>query len=230
MPEELFHPEHVHLALARLDAIEDAAALAAAVGIRSGPDEPPPEVLVRLWRRCRAEPDQRLEAAVLNALVRRVQRWVAFQYAGLSQDDREEIAQDLLTIVVRAVARTTSIDWWEISFFKNLRRAAADIYDSLFYKALRTEIADIDDLELEDEGRLANDLLQQANVDGRLAKILTPKELALFYPLFMTTIPIAGDPKHQDLVRLLRMPEGTLREKKTLIRRKLEEAFNKEPL
>lgn len=230
MPEELFHPEHVHLALTRLDAIEDAAALVTAVGIRSGPDEPPPEVLVRLLRRCRAEPDRRLEAAVLNALVRRVQRWVAFQYFGLSREDRDEVAQDLLTMVVRGVVRTTSIDWWEITFFKNLKRAAADIYDSLFDEALRSATADIFNLELMDEGRLANDLLQQANIDGRLAKILTPEELTLYYPLFMTTIPIAGDPEHHDLVRLLRIPEGTLREKKTLIRRKLEEAFKKEPL
>ncbi len=230
MPEELFHPEHVHLALARLDAIQDAAALVAAVEIRGGPDEPPPEALVRLLRRCRAEPNRRLEATVLSALVRRVQRWVASQYSGLSREDREEVAQDLLTTVVRAVARTSGIDWWEITFLRNLRRAAADIYDALFDKALRTATADIGDLELEDEGRLAEDLLEQANVDGRLARILTPAELALFYPLFMTTIPIAGDPRHHDLVRLLRMPEGTLREKKTLIRRKLEEALKKEPL
>jgi hypothetical protein len=230
MPKELFHPEHVHLALARLEAVEDVAALVAAIGIRSGPDEPPPEALVRLLRRCRAEPDRRLETAVLNALVRRVERWVAFQYRSLSREDREEVAQDLLTTVIKAVARTAGIDWWEITFLKNLKRAAADIYESLFDKALRTATADIGDLELEDEGRLANDLLQQANVDGRLAKILTPAELALFYPLFMTTIPIAGDAEHHDLVRLLGIPEGTLREKKTLIRRKLEDAFKKEPL
>lgn len=232
MPDALYHPEHVHRALLKVDGIEDEDELLKAVKVSQGQDALPPEVYVRLLRRCRVEENRRLEGTVFDALVKRVSTWAARQYSGLSPADREDLSQEIITRVIEAVAKTTSIDWWEIRFLFNLRCAAADQYERLFDKGLQSATADIGDQaeELDDGGSFAKDMVDQASLYGRLAQILDPEEMKLVYPLLLSTIPISSTKAKEDLVRLLGRPEGTLREKKTAITRKLKAALERESL
>lgn len=232
MADAQYHPAHVDRALARIDAIVDEDGLLAAVGVVHGPDAVPPEVHVRLLRRCRVEANRRLEGAVLRALVKRVGHWVARNYVGLSPADREDMSQELLAHVAKAVARTTGIDWWECRFFFNLRNAAADQYEKMFDEGLRSATADISEQAeyLHDKGALAKKLVEDAVRRARLAEILDPDELALVHPLFLSTLPLSSQKAKLDLVRYLGIPAGTLAEKKAAIIEKLKAALEKESL
>lgn len=232
MADAQYHPAHVDRALARIDAIDDEDGLLAAVSVIRGPDAVPPEVHVRLLRRCRVEANRKLEGAVLRALVKRVDRWVTRKFAGLSPADREEMSQELLAHVVKAVARTTGIDWWECRFFFNLRKAAASQYEKTYDEGLRSATADIGDQaeELHDEGALAKELVEDAVRHARLVEVLDPDEVVLVHPLFLSTLPISSKKAKLDLVRYLGIPEGTLAEKKATIVKKLKAALEQESL
>ena len=65
---------------------------------------------------------------------------------------------------------------------------------------------------------------------ARLAEILDRHELALVYPLLLSTLPLSSKKAKLDLVRCLGIPEGTLAEKKAAIIRKLKAALEKESL
>jgi hypothetical protein len=230
MADALYHPAHVHRALTRIDAIEDADALLEACGIARGPCAVPPEVHVRILRRCQIAPNAKLERAALRALISRVRQWVDRQFAGLSPTDRQDMLQSLLAVVVEAVAEKTGIDWWECRFFYNLRKAALGHYEKVFDEALKTATADIGDQaeELHDGGVLARDLVESALRHRRLAAVLDPDELALVHPLFLSTLPIRSGKSTLDLERFLGIPEGTLAEKKAGIIRKLKGALQEE--
>ena len=229
MAEDLYHPDHVDRELVRLDGMLDEAELFAAIRA-TGPQAVPPEVFVRLLRRCSVEANPALERVVLVALLGRVNRWVGRQYSGVSVADQEDLTQDLMLSVTRAIARQAGIDWWEIRFFFNLKNAAADLYQRLFDEGLKTATADIGDQaeELDDGGRLAKAMVDKEILHARLAEILDKDELELIYPLFLGSVPISSAKATIDLVRLLNIPAGTLREKKTAIKRRLEAALDKE--
>ena len=232
MADAQYHPAHVNRALARIDAIDDEDRLLAAVGVIHGPDALPPGVYVRLLRRCRVEANRKLERAVLRALVTRVDHWVARKFAGLSRADREEMSQELLAHLVKAIARTTGIDWWECRFFFSLRMAAVTQYEKTYDEGLRSATADIGDQaeELHDEGVPARKLVEEAVRHARLVEVLDPDEVALVHPLFLSTLPISSTKAKLDLVRYLGIPEGTLAEKKAAIVRKLKAALEQESL
>ncbi len=227
MTKILFHPRHVAAALDRLDAAEGESVLEALEIL--DPERPgfvPPEALVRLLRRCRVDPDPRLERAAAAALVRFVQRWVARKYAGLSRESMKDMAQTLLEVVSRQVAAQATIDWWEITFHRNLERAAADAYPSLFDLPPGTDVVDAatQDQVHHDEGEQASELIANAVRGVIIAKILTPREMEMFWHLFMSPIPLDSEKAAVDLVRILGKPAGTLRGIKTAIKKKLEAA------
>lgn len=233
MTKILFHPRHVADALDRLDASE-ASDVRAALGIVDveHPGYVPPEALVRLLRRCRVDKDPGLERAAAAALVRFVQRWVARKYAGLSPESRKDMAQTLLTVVSAQVAARATIDWWEITFHRNLERSAADAYPHLFDLPPGTEEVDAATLDqvIHDEGEQASELVANAVRGAIIAEILTPQELEMFWPLFMSPVPLDSEKATVDLVRLLRKPAGTLRGIKTAIKKKLEAAASMETM
>lgn len=142
------------------------------------------------------------------------------------------MAQGLLLVVTREVAKRTGIDWWEISFQTNLERTAADLYPGLFDLRRDAEKVAIDDHAdaINDEASVARDTVNKVLIDGRIARILTPDEMAVFHPLFMSEIPLRSERAAIDLVRMLGKPEGTLREIKTAIKTKLEATLSKEEL
>jgi hypothetical protein len=232
MPNILTHPKRVASALDQIDDLPDEAGVLALLNDHHRRPALPPEVYVRLLRRCRVAPNRRVEHATLKALIAFVVRWVGWQYRGLSHHDREEMAQGLLLVINREVAKQTGIDWWEITFRTNMERAAADLYPTLYDLRPDAEKVDIDDHAdaINDEASVARETVDSVLIDGRIAKILTPDEMAVFYLLFMSEIPIRSDKAPRDLVRMLGRPEGTLREMKTAIKTKLEAALTKEEL
>ncbi|MGU3420778.1 hypothetical protein [Methylobacterium sp. D54C] len=218
--------------LDRIDDLDDEDELLALLNDHHRRPALPPEVYVRLLRRCRVDPNRKVEHATVKALVAAVIRWVGWKYRGLCHHDREDMAQSLLQIVTREIAKRVEIDWWEITFQTNLERAAADLYPGLFDLRPDAEKVAIDDHAdaINDEASLARDTVDKVLIDGRIAGILTPDEMAVFHPLFMTEIPLRSDRAAIDLVRMLGKPEGTLREMKTAIKTKLEAALTKEEL
>lgn len=232
MPDTLFHPPRVARALDIIDKIEDEGELLSLLDDHYRRPALPPEVYVRLLRRCRVEPHKKVEDATLKALIASVTRWVAWQYRGLSYHDKQDMAQGLLLVVTREVAKRTGIDWWEITFQTNLERTAADLYQRLFDLRSDAEKVDIDDHAdaVHDGAAVARDTVEEALIQGRVAKVLTADELAVFHPLFMSDIPLRSERAAIDLVRMLGKPEGTLREMKTAIKNKLEAALSKEEL
>lgn len=224
MTKILYHPRHVAEALDRLDARQAGDLPAAfAVADPTSPGFVPPEALVRLLRRCRVDPHPKLQRAVAAALVRFVQRWVARKYGGLSPEDRKDMTQKLLLHVSEQVAARTTVDWWEITFQRNLERAAADLYPDLFdlpKDAGRVDAATQDQV-IHDDGEQAGELVADAVRRAILADILTPRELEMFWYLFLSPVPLEGEKGVTDLVRLLGRPAGTLRGIKTAIKKKL---------
>lgn len=232
MPETLTHPRRVARALDHIDDLSDEGELLALLNDHHRRPALPPEVYVRLLRRCRVDPNRNVEHVTLKALVAAVGRWVGWKYSGLSYHDREDMAQGLLQIVTREVAKRVEIDWWEITFQSNLERAAADLYPGLFDLRPNAEKVAIDDHAdaINDEASVARNTVDRVLIDGRIARILTPDEMAVFHPLFMSEIPLRSERAAIDLVRMLGKPEGTLREMKTAIKTKLEAALTKEEL
>ena len=237
MTEGLHHPPHVARALDRFDRLVGMDDILASVGCsnRASPSYLPMEVLVRLLRRGQIDPQPKLERAVLASLVRRIDQWVKQNYSGLAQDLRPDMSQELLTRLVREIARRTTIDWWEINIHVKLERAAADFYHDLFVLPPGTTTLDIvgnEDVH-NDKGFTAAEILanvQDLGLDGRLAEILTPAEMQVVYPLFLSPVPLCSKKGSVDLVRTLGKKEGTLREMKTRIKEKLTAALTERPL
>ncbi|WP_163363784.1 hypothetical protein, partial [Enterobacter cloacae] len=72
------------------------------------------------------------------------------------------------------------IDWWEITFRTNMERAAADLYPTLYDLRPDAEKVAIDDHTdaINDEASVARETVDSVLIDGRIAKILTPDEMA----------------------------------------------------
>lgn len=232
MPDALFHPEHVANALARYDGINDEDMRLAVVATRAGTEALPPAVYVRLLRRYQVDPYPRLERAAQNALVHWIKQWIGRNYPGLSFEDKQEMTQELAITVVKAVLATTGIDWWEIRFVHKLTLAAADHYEKLFDPGLKAARIDINDQpeDFHDGGAFARELESNERLQPWLANILDPEELVLVAPLLIWDLPICSEKARIDAVRLLGIPEGTLREKKAAMIKKVKAALEKEAL
>jgi len=232
MSEALFHPDFVAKALAQFDGINDETVRLDRIRMCGGTDALPPAVFVRLLRRYRVDPYPKLEKAVQNALYQWIRTWVGRKYSGLSLADRQEMVQELSITVINAVLATTSIDWWEITFVKNLSRAAADHYEKLFDLGLHSARGDINDRpgDFHDDGDSARVLESTELLRPWLATILNREELLLVAPLLIWDIPISSELASIDAVRHLGMPEGTLREKKAALIKKIAAQIKKEAL
>ncbi|WP_201834959.1 hypothetical protein [Microvirga zambiensis] len=231
MTKDLYHPSHVAAALDRIADLEVAELRAELQSARTGlGPRLPDEALVRVIRRSRVQGDEATERLAYKALMERLTGWAWKAYSTLSQQDRQDLVASLCEVIVKAVAKTDGIDFWEITFARNRDRAAADIYQqylSDLYGNVHEEF-EAESHGEDDGGDAAIEMAETALIEARAAQVLTREEMRYFHPLFLSEIPLKSPRASTDLVRMLGKPEGTLREIKTTIKNKLQKAW--EPL
>jgi hypothetical protein len=234
LAEGLYHPAHVSAALDRVDGYSAEGELSGALLITDARSDAhiPSEALVRLLRRCQVEPNRKREDLLISALLRRILNYARRAYSGLTVEDQEDLAQGLVAIIIGEVAKTTAIDFWEITFRVNLARAAADLYQEHIRPKGDELDLDIDDESerIGDDGGVSRGIVESAILKSWTAKFLTPGERKLFYLMFVEGVPIRSSRATSDVVRLTGKAEGTLREIKTNIMRKLLAALREQPL
>jgi len=220
----LYHPPHVAAALVAVGnmARRDIPAALRQHRPRSS-GYIPSEVIVRLLRRARVADDRWLEDILFTELSRRLQAWARHHYQGIRPEDRLDLAHELCLRIVDEIAKNSGIDFWEITFHRLISKAAADIYQARFVPMKfedqlegYTEVGDQGD-----SGAMAENLETKVLLSKQAQTVLTPKEFALFCRMYLTDLPIKADKASTDLVRETGIPEGTLREMKATILRKL---------
>lgn len=223
MTKALIWPTYVQAAL---DSVEgcgpEALRTAVAITGRSAPGFILEEALVRLVRRARVDGEDKAEAIAMDALLGRVEAWSMRTYSSLSPLDAEEMSVVLGTHVIEAVLGHDAIDYWEITFLRNLQRAAADLYRHYHREKFAKELVEFDmEFHGDDAGTAANRLRDEALVLGIAAILLEPRDLPFVQPLLLSGMPLRSPRASTDLVRTLGKPEGTLREIKTRIMARL---------
>ena len=219
MTKALIWPAYVQAALDSVEGISPEE-LRAAVAIteRSTLGFVPEEALVRLVRRARVDGKDEPESIAMDALLERAEAWSMRIYSSLAPLDAEEMSVLLGTHVIEAVLERDAIDFWEITFFRNLKRAAADLYRHHYREKFTKQAVEFDaELHENDAGTAAGRLRDEALVMGMAALLLEPRDLPFVKPLLLSGMPLRSPRASTDLVRTLGKPEGTLREIKTRI-------------
>lgn len=228
MKQALYHPPHVGEALDRIEGLgrEDLKAAIKCPGSKSQP-RLPDEALIRIIRRASIEGDTAIEEVALHTLLRRLASWAWGAYSSFSEQDREDLVAGLGEVIIKAIRKSSAMDFWEITFAKNRDRAAADIYQDHFVDRYQNahESYDVDVHDESDGGSHADELAQLALIDRRWEKVLTPEEMHYLHLLFLSDIPLSSPRASSDLVRMTGKPEGTLREIKTKLKNKLKAAW-----
>ena len=223
--QALYHPPHVVTALDRIDGL-GRDGLKAAIGSNSQP-RLPDEALIRIIRRASVDGDKIIGDAALRTLINRLTAWAWRAYSSFAEQDREDLVASLIEVIIKAVQKSTGIDFWEITFAKLRGRAAADIYQDYFVDRYQNahESYDVDVHDESDCGSHSNELIEMAMIDRQCAKILTQEEMRYMHLLFISEIPLSSPRASFDLVRITGKPEGTLREIKTKLKSKLKAAW-----
>lgn len=187
----------------------------------------PDEALIRIIRRASVEGDAIIEDAALRNLLGRLTVWAWHAYSSFTEQDREDLVAGLGEVIIKAIRKSSAIDYWEITFAKNRDRAAADIYQDHFVDRYQNahESYDADVHDESDGGSHADKLAELALIDRRWEKVLTPEEMRYLHLLFLSEIPLSSPQASSDLVRMTGKPEGTLREIKTKLKNKLKAAW-----
>ena len=228
MTQALYHPPHVAEALDSIEGLEGDE-LKAAIRYRGSTSKPklPDEALIRIIRRASVDGDEAMEGFALKALMGRLAGWAWGAYSSFSDQDRKDLVSELGLVIIKAVRKTTAIDFWEITFAKLRDRAAADVYQD-HYVDLYQNVHETHDVEIHDEsdsGARATELVELALIDKRWEKILMPEEMRYLHLLFLSDIPLSSPRASTDLVRMTGKAEGTLREIKTKLKNKLKAAW-----
>ena len=231
---DLYHPPFVTAALDRVDAMTSLRDLQDALAIvdRHDPGHIPDAVLVRLLRRYSVDPnpDPAMEDVVFKSLVTRTVAWTKWRYSGVDPADREDIAHNVAVAVVEAVRCTAEIDFWEITFDINKKRAAADAYQNYFKRYEREEEVDADILAEvgKDGGIAAEQMTDRAYALAMGRRVLSDDEFQVFEILVRLGLPIASAKSSDDIVRRTGKAQGTVREIVTRIKRKMAAAVEEQ--
>ena len=229
---ELYHPPFVTAALDRVDAMTSLRELQEALAIirPRDPGHIPDAVLVRLLRRCSVDPDPALEGIVFETLMARTVSWAKWHYSGVDRSDREDIAHNVAVALIEAVHHTTEIDFWEITFETNRKRAAADAYQNHFKRYEREEEVDAEILAGigDDGGATAARTTDQAYALAMGRRVLSDDEFEVFEILVRLGLPIASARGSDDIVRRTGKAQGTVREIVTRIKRKMAAAVEEQ--
>lgn len=185
--------------------------------------------MIRIIRRASVDGDETIEGLALKTLIDRLATWAWRAYSSFSEQDREDLVSELGEVIIKAVRKSTAIDFWEITFSKLRARAAADVYQEYFANQYQNvhEPYDIETHDESDGGSHANDLVELALIDKRWEKVLSPEEMRYMHLLLLSDIPLKSPRASIDLVRLTGKSEGTLREIKTKLKNKLQAAWER---
>ena len=228
MTQALYHPPHVAEALEEIEGLgrEDLKAAIRYPG-SSAKRRLPDEALIRIIRRAAVEGDTAIEGLALQTLLRRLASWAWRVYSSLSEQDREDLVAGLGEVIIKAIQKSSAVDFWEITFALNRDRAAADIYQDYFVDCYQTshESYDVVVHDKSDGGLHADELAELALIDRRWENFLTQEEMRYLHLLFLSDIPLSSPRASSDLVRMTGKPEGTLREIKTNLKNKLKAAW-----
>lgn len=225
MLSDLYHPPFVTSALDRVDEMTSLREMQVTLAIidRRSPAYIPDEALVRLLRRLRLDPDPAMEGVVFETLSARIFAWTRWQFSGLDECDRDDIAQGVAIAVLEAIRRTTKVDFWEITFDINKKRAAADVYQDQFKRHEREEEVDPGVLAEagNDEGSTAAEMTERTHRLAVGRRFLSDDEFEVFEILVRLGLPVASKKASSDIVRRTGKAEGTVREIVTRIKRKM---------
>lgn len=230
MQEGLYHPPHVVAALDQLDRLSDANKRAAIrVGRLDDGSKLNGDVLVRVLRRSRADGDRLTEQVAWERLYEDLTNWAWRAYSTLSEPDREDLVGGLREVIVAAICKSNRIDFWEITFARNRERAAADQYQAFLAARYGSHHEEFETSAHghSDEGFEALETVEGMLIQSWASGVLTQEEMRFFQPLFLSDIPLSSPDASIDLVRMLDRPEGTLREIKTKIKKKLKRALER---
>ncbi len=229
---DLYHPPFVTAALDRVDAMRSLREVQDALAVvdRHAPGHIPDAVLVRLLRRCSVDPDPALKGIVFESLMARTVSWAKWRYSGIDGADREDIAHNVALAVIEAIRNTTEIDFWEITFDTNKKRAAADAYQNYLKRYEREEEIDAEILAEvgRDGGTAAERMTDQAYALAVGRRILSDDEFEVFGILVRLGLPIASAKASDDIVRRTGKAQGTVREIVTRIKRKMAAAVEEQ--
>lgn len=203
---------------------------AMAVRDMASPEHIPSEALVRLLRRALAEKNPRMEGQVTAVLLERLARWGWKGWRWIPEHEHRDFIHDLVVEILTDVRKTLRIDYWEVDFHDNLRKRAIDVFrrrKKSFAPVLPDESSA--DGTPGDDGKAAT-ALEERSMRIALAKgELTEAELEIYVLSYLDGLPVKFAKAQADIMRITGKKEGTIRNLKTELDRKLK-AASKEDL
>lgn len=226
-PVELYHPPFVVVALDWAEGLSPDQLLAAArIKDENASGFLPPAALVRIIRRLRSDDAQELSNRLVEILIIRAYDYVRRCSARLGIDASEEVTQETMKTFLIELAGYDGIDWWEVTFHRELRRRASDAYASLIGRHRKRSAELTQDHEFSDNGEAASALQLHAALAAFADKNLKSKERRRLFLLLMGgDLPIEAPEAPNDLVRLTGKSRSTLANLKTDFTRMLKAAL-----
>jgi hypothetical protein len=131
-----------------------------------------------------------------------------------------------MRIFLTELAERDSVDWWEVTFYRELRRRAADAYRHLFKRHRARSLQLPDDHDRSDAGREAATITWRAALKAFAEIHLASDERRRLFVLLMEgDLPIDAPKAPHDLVRLTGLKRSTLANLKTEFGRMLNAAL-----
>ncbi|MEH6759327.1 MAG: hypothetical protein V7676_17750 [Parasphingorhabdus sp.] len=224
---ELYHPPFVVRALDWIEGISSEQLIAAAqIKDQNKSGFIPPAALVRIIRRFRTDGKLELSDRLVAILITNAYDYVRRVSAGFEVGDREDVIQETMQTFLTELAENDGIDWWEVTFHRELRRRASDAYARLIGRHRKRSAELTDDQEFSDDGEAAAALQIRATLVAFADKRLkTEEHRRLFLLLMLGDLPIDAPEAPNDLVRLTGKPRSTLANLKTDFTRMLKAAL-----
>jgi DNA-directed RNA polymerase specialized sigma24 family protein len=225
--DEPYHPAFVARALDWAEGLDSHELLAAArIRDEDASGFLPPAALVRLIRRFRTEGDDDLSTRLSTLLIGRAYEYVREIYAKMGAD-KHDVVQETMQMFLTELAEQDGVDWWEVTFYRELRRRAADAYRSLFKRHRRSSFPLPDDYDRTDAGAEAATITRRAALKAFAEIHVASEEKRWLFVLLMEgELPIAAPEAPNDLVRLTGLKRSTLANLKTKYGRMLNAALS----
>ena len=226
-PDELYHPPFVVVALDWAEGLSPDQLLAAArIRDEKASGFLPPAALVRIIRRLRSDDAQELSNRLVETLIMRAYDYIRRCSARLGIDTSEEVTQETMKTFLIELAGYDGIDWWEVTFHRELRRRASDAYARLIGRHRKRSAELTQDHEFSDNGEAASALQLHAALAAFADVNLKSKERRRLFLLLMGgDLPIDAPEAPNDLVRLTGKSRSTLANLKTDFTRMLKAAL-----
>lgn len=210
-PEELFHPALVARALEWAEQLTPEELLAAAkIDQKRASGYIPEAALVRLVRRHRVEGAKELSDRLSHPLIMRA---YALTHAVCKKfgNEQRELVHEAMIAFLDDLAKKDSIDWWEITFHRELKNRIKDAYRRLFKRHRDRNVTFGEEHERSDGGKRAARLARDASLAGIAERYLkTPERRRLFMLIMSGDLPIEAPDGSEDLVRLTGKAKSTL--------------------